>query len=116
MSHIQSDGADKQDDTCAELTCPHHGERNRSDRDRDVRAEMKKRVEESVTLWDHFSATINLRIAELQPQYGLVQLNARREACGSMISCDIKRDEFLAAVSSVLDVTITDNERPGGDA
>lgn len=65
----------------------------------------------TVTLWDHFSATINLRISEPQPQYGLVQLNARREACGSLISCDVNRAEFLAAVAEVLNVAITENPR-----
>ena len=94
--------------TCTEQTCPHHGEANRAAADEAIRAQRLKAIEESVTLWDHFSATINLRIAEIQPEYGLVQLNARREKCGSMISCDIKRDEFLAAIERVLHVKITD--------
>jgi hypothetical protein len=66
--------------------------------------------EGSVRLHDHFSATVELRIAEIQPQYGLVQLNAMRLACGCLVSCDVKRDDFLSAVAKVLGVTITDAE------
>lgn len=64
--------------------------------------------EGAVRLHAHFSATVELRIAEPQPQYGLVQLNATRGACGCLVSCDVKRDDFLAAVAKVLNVTITD--------
>lgn len=64
--------------------------------------------EGAVRLHDHFSATVELRIAEIQPQYGLVQLNATRRACGALVSCDVNRDEFLAAVASVLNVTFFD--------
>lgn len=62
----------------------------------------------SERLSDHFSATVELRIAEIQPQYGLVQLNAMRRACGCLVSCDVKREDFLAAVAKVLNVTITE--------
>jgi len=64
--------------------------------------------EGSVRLLDHYSATVELRIAEIQPEYGLVQLNGVRRACGCLVSCDVKRDDFLAAVAKVLNVTITD--------
>jgi hypothetical protein len=74
--------------------------------------------EGAVRLADHFSATVELRIAEIQPQYGLVQLNATRQACGCLVSCDVNRDDFLAAVAKILRVTITDGPRvipPGAD-
>ena len=61
----------------------------------------------SVVLADHFSATISLEISEPQPHYGLVQLNARRGASNELISCDVNRADFLAAVSEVLNVDIT---------
>lgn len=69
----------------------------------------------AVRMWDHFSATINLTIAQPQPEYGLVQLNARREKSHELISCDLKVDEFLAAVEKVLPVTvIRDSDLPTG--
>jgi hypothetical protein len=94
---------------CRDFECPDHGADN-AQRDAAIRAEMQRRVDESVTLWDHFSATVNLRIAEMQPEYGLVQLNARREASDEMVSCDINRADFLAAVAKVLNVTIMEND------
>ncbi len=77
-----------------------------------VYEDSKSDPEGAVRLHDHFSATVELRIAEIQPQYGLVQLNAVRRACGCMVSCDVKRDDFLAAVSRVLGVTITEDGQP----
>ena len=98
-------------DGCNERECPHHGAKISTAHDAAIRAESARRVAESVTLWDFYSATINLRIAELQPHVGpgLVQLNARREKCGTMVSCDLPRADFLAAVAKVLNVTITEN-------
>ncbi len=64
-------------------------------------------IANAVTLLDHYSATIELRIAELQPQYGLVQLNAYRGKSDTLVSCDINRESFIAAVEQVLDVDIT---------
>ena len=63
-------------------------------------------VANSVTLRDHYSATISLRIAELQPQYNLVQLNAHRGASNELISCDVNRGDFLDAVEKVLNVRV----------
>lgn len=64
----------------------------------------------SVTLADHFSATISLRIAEPQPHYGLVQLNAQRGASNELISCDVKRAEFIDALRDVLGLVVIDPE------
>lgn len=104
-------------DGCNDRECPHHGADISAAHDAAIRAEMQRRVDESVTLWDFYSPTTNLRIAELQPHIGpgLVQLNARREKSDTMVSCDLSRAEFLAAVAKVLNVTIIEN-RPGGDA
>ena len=63
--------------------------------------------EREVTLPDHFSATVSLTISEPQPQYGIVQLNAECGASRELISCDVNRADFLAAVSEVLNVDIT---------
>lgn len=63
-------------------------------------------VANSVTLQDHFSATTTLRIAEVQPQYNLVQLNAHRGASDELLSCDVDRGDFLDAVEKVLNVRI----------
>lgn len=64
----------------------------------------------SVRLVDHFSYSIRLDISMPQPQYNLVQLNALRGNSKEWVSCDVNRDEFLAAVEKIMNVTITKNE------
>lgn len=64
----------------------------------------------SIRLDDHFSWSTRLDIAMPQPQYNLVQLNALRGNSKEMLSCDVNRDEFLAAIEKIMNVTITKNE------
>lgn len=59
------------------------------------RAEWEARA---VTLRDHFDDWTTMRVAEPQPQYGLVQLNVERK--GVLISVDVKRAELLAALEA----------------
>ncbi|WP_142133357.1 hypothetical protein [Arthrobacter sp. SLBN-83] len=59
-------------------------------------------------LWDHYSATSVIQIAEPQPQYGLVQLNSYRRGQLS-VSHDVNRADFIKAVEAVLNVTVTEN-------
>jgi len=61
-----------------------------------------------VRLWDHYSATSIIQVAQPQPQYGLVQLNSYRRGQLS-VSHDVNRAEFIKAVEAVLNVTITEN-------
>lgn len=63
-----------------------------------------------VTLWDAFSATINLRVAQPQPHLGLIQLNARREASSELISCDVRVTEFCKALTEVTGLVVLDPE------
>lgn len=73
---------------------------------------MQSGVNGAVTLRDHFSATISLRIAEPQPHLGLVQLNATRGASNELISCDVKREDFIAAIETVLNVEVSPSPAP----
>jgi len=59
-------------------------------------------------LYDHYSFSSVIQIAEPQPQYGLVQLNSYRRGELS-VSHDVNRAEFIKAVEAVLNVTITEN-------
>lgn len=59
-----------------------------------------------IDLPDHFSATVHLSISEPQPQYGIVQLNAMRDASNEIISCDVSKQDFLDAVAEVCGVVI----------
>ena len=62
-----------------------------------------------VKLWDHFSYNGRLDVANIQPQYGLVQLNYwRRGELKS--SADIKVEPFFRALEALFNVTITPNE------
>ena len=63
-------------------------------------------VKRAVTLRDHFDDWTTMRVAEPQPQYGLVQLNVERK--GVLISVDVKRADLLAA----LDACVIPPEEP----
>lgn len=63
-----------------------------------------------VRLWDHFSYSAQLQIAEPQPQYGLVQINSYRHGNLS-VSHDVSRADFIKSVEAVLNVTITPNSQ-----
>jgi hypothetical protein len=57
----------------------------------------------AVTLDDYFDPHTTLRIAQPQPQYGTVQLNATFK--GETISVDVRTDDLFTALGSVLGVT-----------
>lgn len=57
-------------------------------------------LERAVTLSDHFDAYTTLRVAQPQPQYGTVQLNATFK--GDLVSVDVNASELLAALASVM--------------
>lgn len=65
-----------------------------------------------VRLWDHYSYSARIQIAEPQPNYGLVQINSYRLGKLS-VSHDVNRSDFIKAVEAVLNVTITPNDREG---
>jgi hypothetical protein len=65
-----------------------------------------------IRLWDHYSYSSRIQIAEPQPQYGLVQINSYRLGKLS-VSHDVNRDDFIKAVEAVLNVTITPNTEGG---
>jgi hypothetical protein len=56
-------------------------------------------VERAITLHDYFDGRITLRVAQPQPQYGTVQLNA--EYKGDLISVDVNLANLLAALDAV---------------
>lgn len=61
-----------------------------------------------VRIWDHFSMNGRLQVSNIQPQYGLVQLNyVRRGDLKS--SADVKVDVLFRALEELFDVTITPN-------
>lgn len=63
-----------------------------------------------VKLWDHFSYNGRLDVSNLQPKYGLVQLNYwRRGELKS--SADVKVDALFRSLEALFDVTITPNKR-----
>jgi hypothetical protein len=62
-----------------------------------------------VKLWDHFSYNGMLTVSNIQPQYGLIQLNyTRRGELKS--SADVKVDVFFRSLEALFNVTITPNE------
>jgi hypothetical protein len=63
-----------------------------------------------VRLWDRFSYGVRLQIAEPQPEFGLIQLNSFRRG-ELVVSVDVDREDFLAGLERVLDVTIVPNDR-----
>jgi hypothetical protein len=71
----------------------------------------KHKESKGIRLNDHFSATVRLDISCPQPQYNLVQFNALRGASQQLISCDVDRDEFIAAIEEILDVKVIPNDR-----
>ena len=63
-----------------------------------------------VKLWDHFSYNGQLTVSNIQPQYGLIQLNYfRRGELKS--SADVKADVFFQALEALFNVTITPNAK-----
>lgn len=52
----------------------------------------------AVTLRDHFDDWTTMRVAQPQPQYGLVQLNVERK--GVLISVDVNLHDLLAAIEA----------------
>lgn len=56
----------------------------------------------AVTLHDHFDGRITLRVAQPQPQYGTVQLNA--EYKGNLISVDVNLASLLDALATTTDL------------
>jgi len=62
-----------------------------------------------VRLWDHFSYSAQLQVAEPQPHHGLVQINSYRRG-KFVISLDVKRADLIKSLEAVLNVTITPNE------
>lgn len=68
----------------------------------------------AVTLHDHFDAYTTLRIAQPQPQYGTVQLNATFK--GNLISVDVNAADLLDALHTVLNPpTNQPIEQPGSE-
>jgi hypothetical protein len=55
-------------------------------------------VQRAVTLYDHFDTYTTLRVAQPQPQYGTVQLNATFK--GELISVDVNLEALLAALTA----------------
>ena len=63
-----------------------------------------------IRLWDHFSYNGMLTVSNIQPQYGLIQLNyTRRGELKS--SADVKVDAFFRSLEALFDVTITPNTK-----
>lgn len=70
----------------------------------------------AVTLHDHFDAYTTLRIAQPQPQYGTVQLNATFK--GTLISVDVNAADLINALHAVLNPPgdpSTNNPKTGAD-
>lgn len=63
-------------------------------------------LQRAVTLSDYFDGRITLRVAQPQPQYGTVQLNA--EYKGDLISVDVN----LADLRAALDACIAPSDEP----
>jgi hypothetical protein len=61
-----------------------------------------------IRLRDHFSFNGKLQISNIQPQYGLVQLNYTRRGV-LQSSADIKVEALFLALERLFDVTITPN-------
>lgn len=65
-----------------------------------------------VRIWDHYSFNGQLQVSNIQPQYGLIQLNYVRK--GKLASsADIKVDAFFKAIETLFNVTITPNSQEG---
>lgn len=63
-----------------------------------------------IRFWDHFSFNGQLQVSNIQPQYGLIQLNYTRR--GQLLSsADIKVEPFFRALEALFDVTITPNKK-----
>jgi hypothetical protein len=60
----------------------------------------------AITLHDHFDAYTTLRVAQPQPQYGTVQLNATFK--GTLISVDVNLADLLAALHAVTATPLAD--------
>jgi hypothetical protein len=63
-----------------------------------------------IRLRDHFSFNGQLQVSNIQPQYGLVQLNYTRRGV-LQSSADIKADTLFRALEHLFDVTITPNRK-----
>jgi len=61
-----------------------------------------------VRIWDHFSMNGRLQVSNIQPHYGLVQINYVRR--GQLVSsADVKVDAFFRSLEALFNVTITPN-------
>lgn len=70
----------------------------------------RTKADNGTRLYDHYSASIRLDVSVIQPEYNLVHVNALRGNSQELISCDVNRDDFIAAVEKAMNVTITKNE------